>query len=340
MSELRKDPVVGRWVIIASERYARPDDFRGERPAAKGGFCPFCEGNEDKTPPEIRAWRPHGGRANGPGWRIRVVPNKFPALHVEGDLGKRGDGIYDCMNGIGAHEVIIESPTHVVSLTELEVDRIRELFGVFDERLMDLKRDGRLAFGMIFKNVGAAAGASLEHTHSQLIATPVVPRNITAEMKGAREFYDYRGRCIFCDMIRQELADGSRIVLETPQFVAFMPFAPRFAFETWLLPKTHCSHFEAQAPGTHGELAECLKGVLSRLETALNCPPYNLMIHTAPFQVPDVDYYHWHVEITPRLTRVAGFEWGTGFYINTVPPESAAEFLRQVSPVSETRASS
>ena len=333
MPELRKDPVVGRWVIIATDRSARPTDFRmvgdRERRKPRGGFCPFCEGHEDKTPPEIQAYRHSDSQPNGRGWWIRVVPNKFPALQVEGELEKRGDGIYDRMNGVGAHEVIIESPEHVVSLCELDVGRVGEVLWVYKERLLDLKQDRRLKYGMIFKNVGEEAGASLEHSHSQLIATPVVPRNVMAEMNGTREFFDYRGRCLYCDMIRQELSSGERIAMDGDDYVALMPFAPRFPFEVWLLPKAHGSHFEEQLESSQSELAGMLHGVLCRLEKALNYPAYNYMIHTAPFDGDGGEHYHWHIEITPRLTSVAGFEWGTGFYINPVAPESAAEFLRQ-----------
>src|SRR5262249_52431816 len=231
MPELRKDPIMGRWVIIAHERAKRPHDFKGEaQSAAEGGLCPFCEGHEDKTPPEIIAYRERGTRPNGPGWRIRVVPNKFPALKIEGNLNKRGEGIYDKMAGIGAHEVIIESPRHHISMADLMEDSIREVLWVYRDRLVDLKKDNRLVHGILFKNVGAAAGASLEHTHSQLIVTPTVPISVWEEMTGALEFFNYRGRCIYCDMYQQELSTESRIVLDTPHFTAFCPYASRFPF--------------------------------------------------------------------------------------------------------------
>ena len=258
-------------------------------PEAPGSaLCPFCEGQEHNTPFEIIAYRDRNTRSNEKGWRVRVVPNKFPALQIEGELHKRGEGIYDKMNGIGAHEVIIECPFHESSLANLSEDNIREVLWVYRDRLVDLKKDPRLLYGMLFKNVGAAAGASLEHSHSQLIVTPIVPINVWEEMTGSLEFFNYRGRCIYCDMIHQELSFEKRIVLDTPSFVAFAPFASRFPFETWVLPKNH----------------------------------------TSPFDTQTLPHYHWHMEIIPRLTRVAGFEWGTGFYINPVPPEQAAAFLR------------
>ena len=331
MPELRKDPIVNRWVIIAIERAKRPHDFKHQEQSLveDPANCPFCEGNEDKTPPEIAAYRDRGTRPNGPGWRVRVVPNKFPALKIEGSLEKRGEGIYDKMAGVGAHEVIVENPQHLVSMATLSDENIREILWVYRDRLVDLKKDNRLVHGMLFKNVGPAAGASLEHTHSQLIVTPTVPISVWEEMTGGLEFYNYRGRCIYCDIIQQELATESRIVLDTPYFTAFCPYASRFPFETWILPKAHSSHYEnIPKPGVD-DLGTTLRTVLEKLETALDNPPYNYIIHTAPFDHQELPHYHWHIEIIPRLTKVAGFEWGSGFYINPVPPEDAARFLRE-----------
>lgn len=330
MPDLRKDPIVGRWVIVAKSRARRPHDFTSTPKLKSGGFCPFCEGNEVQTPGEIVAYRPQGSSPNGKGWRVRVVPNKFPALEIEGDLNKRGDGIYDTMRGVGAHEVIIESPEHLLSTADLPEENLREVFWVYRDRLLDLKKDKRLLYGMLFKNVGEAAGASLEHTHSQLIVTPIVPIQVSEEMTGSLEFFKFRGRCVFCDMIQQELSQEKRIVLDTPGFVAFCPFASRFPFETWILPKNHSSHYENIQKHGIEELARVMKQVMAKIETALDRPSYNYIIHTAPFDTPELGHYHWHMEIIPRLTKTAGFEWGTGFYINAVPPEDAAAFLREV----------
>lgn len=331
MPELRKDPILGRWVIVSAERAQRPGDFKMPPVVAKGGHCPFCEGNESITPPEIMALRPTGSKPNGPGWEIRVVPNKFPALRIEGNLDKKGKGIYDRMNGIGAHEVIIETPKHLLSFCPIPENQIQNLLMVYKERLIDLKKDSRLIYGLIFKNVGDAAGASLEHTHSQLVATPIVPIRINQEIAGSKTFYDYRGRCIFCDIISQEIEDDERIVANDEHFVAINPFASRFPFETWILPKQHLTHFETMPQSLIPGLAHIMKNVCQRLEGALNNPPYNMLIHSTPFDMPRQEYYHWHIEIIPRLTRVAGFEWGTGFYINPVPPEKSTAFLREVS---------
>jgi UDPglucose--hexose-1-phosphate uridylyltransferase len=330
MPDLRKDPIVGRWVIIAKSRAKRPHDFEPASRRRRTRFCPFCEGSEDQTPGEILAYRHSGTERDRPGWRVRVVPNKFPALEIEGDLGKRGDGIYDMMRGVGAHEVIIETPKHVLSTSDLSEEQVREVLWVYRDRLVDLKKDPRLVYGMIFKNVGAEAGASLEHTHSQLIVTPIVPISVWEEMTGSLEFYNYRGRCIYCDMIQQELAFEKRIVWDSPGFVAFCPFASRFPFETWILPKSHSSHYENIQRNGVDELSGVMKQVIGRIEAALDRPAYNYIIHTAPFDTPELGHYHWHIEIMPSLTRAAGFEWGTGFYINPVIPEEAAAFLREV----------
>ncbi|MCQ4574202.1 MAG: galactose-1-phosphate uridylyltransferase [Candidatus Brocadiales bacterium] len=330
MPELRKEPVSGRWVIIATERALRPTDFKASSHSIKaGGFCPFCSGNEDKTPPEIMAYREKGTEPNSRGWRVRVVPNKFPALVIEGSLDKRGDGIYDVMNGIGAHEVIVECPQHEISLTALEPAHVQEILWTYRDRLVDLKKDKRYVYGMLFKNVGAAAGASLEHTHTQLIVTPIVPQIVAAEMEGSLTFYKYRGRCLFCDMIAQESAGKVRVLMEGEHFITFAPFASRFPFELWILPRNHSSHFENIQKSEVEELAVTLRSALCSLESILEDPPYNFIVHTSPFDQPELEHYHWHIEVIPRLTRMAGFEWGTGFYINPVPPESAVEDLRK-----------
>jgi UDPglucose--hexose-1-phosphate uridylyltransferase len=331
MPDLRKDPIVGRWVIIAKNRAKRPHElFDGAALRGASRFCPFCEGNERHTTHEIAACRQPGTHRDRPGWRVRVVPNKFPALEIEGDLNKRGEGMYDLMRGVGAHEVIIESPCHLTSTTQLAPDNLREVLWIYRDRLLDLQKDSRLVYGMIFKNVGAAAGASLEHTHSQLIVTPIVPINVAEEIEGSHAFYRYRGRCVYCDMIEQELSFERRIVFDSPRFVAFCPFAARFPFETWIVPTSHASHYESLSRPDAEELARVLLRVMGKIEAALDRPAYNYIIHTAPFDTPALGHYHWHIEIIPRVTKIAGFEWGTGFYINPVPPEEAATFMRDV----------
>jgi UDPglucose--hexose-1-phosphate uridylyltransferase len=330
MPELRKDPVIGRWVIIASERGKRPSDFAPVEEKKVDGFCPFCYQNEDKTPPEIFAIRSDGSSKNKPGWSLRVFPNKFPALRVEGQLNRQGDGIYDKMNGVGAHEVIVETPDHLKDFSTMEVSAIRNTFWVFRERVLDLKRDIRLKYALIFKNHGTSAGASLEHSHSQLIATPVIPKRVLEEMEGAKSYHGFKERCVFCDIIHQEIKDNVRVVFEEEFFVAIEPYAPRFPFETWILPKSHASHFENISDDLLPHLSLIIKEVIGRINVALNNPPYNFVIHTTPMQENSLEHYHWHIEFMPKLTRIAGFEWGSGFYINPTSPEEAAQYLREI----------
>ena len=330
MPELRKDPVTSRWVIIATDRAKRPTDFVREKVTIHGsGFCPFCPGNEAKTPPEIMAYRPDGSGRNLPGWTLRVVPNKFPALGIEGTLNRQGEGLYDKMNGIGAHEVMIETTDHQLTLATMPIRRVEDVVWSYRDRILDLKKDRRFRYVLIFKNYGEAAGASLEHTHSQLIALPVVPKRVREEVDLAREYYNYKERCIFCDIIRQEAEAGIRVVSENQGFVAVAPFAPRFPFEMWILPKIHQSAFEESQKYEFEQLARILKEMLMRLDKVLESPAYNYIIHTSPLTEANNDHYHWHLEIMPKLTKVAGFEWGTGMYINPTPPEEAARFLRE-----------
>jgi len=325
MPELRKDPVTGRWVIISTERARRPTDFiRSHVRPKPGGVCPFCPGQEAATPPEILSYRENGGDR----WNLRVVPNKFPALRVEGLLDREAEGLYDRMSGVGAHEVIIESPEHKVALSELPEKRVEDLFWAFRDRILDLKRDTRLRYVLLFKNHGEAAGASLEHSHSQLIALPVVPIQVLEEIEGGKRYYAFKERCVFCDIVRQESVSGTRVVLETDEIIVVSPYAPRFPFETWILPRVHSSHFETAHSSLIQALAWAVRSTIRKLEKALEYPPYNFLIHTSPIQEPSLEHYHWHVEIIPRLTRVAGFEWGAGFYINPTPPEESAQFLR------------
>ena len=244
MPELRRDPIHGRWVIISTERGRRPSDFVTEERRPIGGFCPLCEGNEDKTPPEVLAFRDNGTPPNTPGWTLRVVPNKFPALRIEGELNREGEGIYDKMNGLGAHEVVIETPQHDETLATLPLKAVKNVLWAYRERIIDLRRDQRLRYVLVFKNHGVAAGASLEHSHSQIIALPIVPKRVSEEIEGAKNYFNYKDRCVFCDIIRQELQQKSRIINENQDFLSVAPFASRFPFETWILPKIHHPSFE------------------------------------------------------------------------------------------------
>jgi len=339
MPELRKDPVVGRWVIISTERAKRPNDFSKNSEPLMEGQCPFCEGNEGMTPHEIYTISNPGVRKpDTRGWQVRVVPSIHPVLRIEGDLGRKGSGMYDMMNGVGAHEVIIETPKHMSGIADLDESQINKVIFAYIERINDLRKDRRFKYVLVFKNYGALAGASsIRHSHSQLIATPVNPKLVKEELLGARRYFDYKERCIFCDLIKQEIDSQDRLVMDLDGFVAVTPFASRFPFEVWILPKDHSCDFSNIKKPQIEYLAKVLRTIMRKLKRALGDPPYNYVIHTAPFRIPKAGYwrtieqdYHWHIEIMPRLTKVAGFEWGTGFHINPTPPEDAARYLREV----------
>lgn len=293
-------------------------------------MCPFCPGNESHTPHEVLAYREPGTEPDRPGWRLRVISNRYPALKIEGTLDRSPHGIYDRMNGVGAHEVIIESPEHKCDLVDMTDAAVRDVLWSYRERMADLERDTRFKHIIVFKNYGEAAGASLEHSHSQLIATPIVPKRVQEEVNGAKKYHEFKERCIFCDIVRQELSDRERIVRDHDAFITFVPFASRFPFETCIIPKAHQSSFLEMSDSEYTVLARSLKDTLLRMKLALNNPPFNYVLHTRPLSREYHDHYHWHIEIIPRLTRTAGFEWGTGFYINPTPPEESAEFLREI----------
>jgi UDPglucose--hexose-1-phosphate uridylyltransferase len=278
----------------------------------------------------VLAYRPQGSPGNSPGWTVRVVPNKFPALQVEGDTGREGLGMYDRMNGIGAHEVIVETPEHKHGLADLPTKQIEDVLWAYRARIVDLKRDLRLRYIVVFKNHGPAAGATQEHSHSQLIALPIIPTSVIEEIDGCRAHYTQKERCIYCDIIRQEQTDGTRIVAENAEFVCLAPFAARFPFEMWILPKRHAAYFEESQKTQFELLARMLSDALTRMNRALEHPPYNFLLRSSPFHERTGEFYHWHLELMPKLTQVTGFEWGTGFYINPVLPEEAASFLREI----------
>lgn len=330
MSELRRDPIVGRWVIVDADHPSKPEDFEHEPHGWRGGVCPFCYGNEAMTPPEIEVIRDPLTAPNTSGWQVRVVSNKFPALQIEGDLDRKGVGIYDMSCGVGAHEVLIESPYHHKDIPDLMNNEIENIINMTCRRVKDLAKDRRFKYTMIFKNYGPAAGASLEHPHTQIIALPMVPKNALEEIKGASEYFEYRERCIFCDMIRQEIQEKERVILENKHFLSFCPYGSRFPFEIWIIPKNHNGNFCNMPAEEVPALASILKDTISKVKNIFGSPAYNFMIHSSPINGDrGPDYYHWHIEFMPKLTRVAGFEWGTGFYIVSTPPELAAKYLRE-----------
>lgn len=325
MPELRRDPIVGRWVVIAPERADRPNGLlRQVAVPQDAASCPFCPGNESMTPPEILR---RGGE--GRGWSLRVVPNLFPALRVETRLTRQGQGLYDSMAGVGAHEVIIETREHLLTLSQLPPLQLEQVLRVWQERMIDLSRDLRLQAIFVFKNNGEQAGATLTHAHSQLVALPIVPPELKDELDGARAHHGRKERCVFCDVIAQETAEQARLVLESEGAVAFCPFASRSPFETWILPREHGSSFESASAPELRALASVLGTVLRKMDRALEKPAFNLYLHTMPLREARNDWYHWHLELKPVLTLQAGFEWASGCFINPTPPEEAAAFLRQ-----------
>lgn len=332
MPQLRKDPVVGRWVIISTERAKRPRDFSQQRKRSTGARCPFCPGNERMTPPEILAYRSDCSGRNRPGWTLRIVPNKYPALTIVGDFRRRRAGVYDFMNGLGVHEVIIETPAHEVNTGKLTETQFENILRAYRDRIMELRKDKRFHYVLIFKNQGFEAGATLEHIHSQLIALPIVPRDALEEIIAAKKYFQSRQRCIYCDIVRKESKDRTRVVFENDDFLALCPFAARFPYETWLLPRKHSPFFERSSERERAALARALRETLSRLNRTLNNPPFNYIFHSNPLRDGRSSHYHWHIEIMPKLTQVAGFEWGSGFYINPVAPEDAALSLRAIVP--------
>jgi UDPglucose--hexose-1-phosphate uridylyltransferase len=337
MTQMRKDVLTGRWVIVADPGPISPAEFHFKRVVRDSTFCPFCETNEALTPPEVFAIRPDGAPKNGPGWTVRVVPSTPPRLRIEGELGRRGEGIHDLMNGVGAHEIIVETPRHDKALHELAPEQIAEVARAWSERIIDLERDPRMRSVLVFKNYGEDAGAhTISHSISQLVAVPITPRAIKSKLTVARDYFAQKERCLYCDVLQQELGDGRRVVVENAEFVALTPFASRAPFEMLILPKSHQSAFSHITAPQLRALGEVLQGALQRLESTLGEPPYNLFLQDRPFLRPRKGYwetieadFHWHLEILPQITHMTGFEWGSWFFYNAVPPETAARCLAQ-----------
>ncbi len=337
MPELRQDPTTREWVIIAVERAKRPSEFQGQGATTRRTCllsqrqsCPFCEGNEAMTPPEIAAYRKAGTAPNTPGWWIRTVPNRFAALRVEGQRDRREIGdFFRMMDGVGAHEVIIETPEHCDTIGIISDSQAEEIVMMYLDRFLALKKDPRFETITCFRNRGSLAGASLLHPHSQLIATPMVPALLRQRLEMAFRYYDDHGACVYCRLIERELAEKTRVVLDNDDFVVFEPFASRVPFETWIVPKMHMSAFEDIPRDLGKALGRTLNAALRILFEKLNDPDYNFVIRTEPLREDHSVYFHWFLQILPRLTTMAGFEMGSGMFINPMPPEKAAEFLRQ-----------
>jgi UDPglucose--hexose-1-phosphate uridylyltransferase len=338
MSQMRKDVLTGRWVIMAETATVQPSEFHFKKFVSDKTFCPFCETNEASTPPEVFAVRRPGSFPNGPGWSVRVVPNANPQLRIEGNLQRRAEGLHDVMNGVGAHEIIAETPRHDCGLHELEIPEICDVIRAYIARIVDLERDKRMHYVLIFKNHGEEAGAhTISHSISQLMALSVTPRALKTKLAISRDYFALKERCIYCDVLEQELQQQSRLIAENQDFLALAPFASRFPFEMALFPKSHSSTFSHISPGQIDSLAHILRDVLRKLDHTLGGPPYNLSLQERPFPRPRGGYwnsiqedFHWHLEILPQIVRTTGFEWASGFFYNSVPPEIAARCLLSI----------
>lgn len=347
MSELRHCPIKDRWAIIAPGRSLRPAEFVAPEPARSASSPeadPFAPGNEDLTTPEIFSL-PALDPAAGSPWQVRVFANKYPALRVEGEVVRQGVGLNDSVSGVGAHEIIVECPEPDREMADLSIAELTSVFAAWRARIEDLRRDTRLRYVLIFKNRGAEAGASVDHAHSQLIATPIIPSLVAQELKASRHHFRAKERCLFCDLIHQEVELDHRVAIETDAFVALNPYASALPFETWILPRLHGHDFAAADDATLRGLAVILSDLLRRMRVLLDDPPYNLVLHTAPSPHPRPGHpddwstiahdFHWHLELVPRITRRAGFEWGSGYTINPTAPEEASRLLRDADPAAE-----
>ncbi|HNW91418.1 MAG TPA: galactose-1-phosphate uridylyltransferase [bacterium] len=329
MSELRLNVISNEWVIIATERATRPHDFAAAAAAhptlpAHRADCPFCPGNEQLATAEICRT---GG--SGRAWRTRVVPNKFPALQPAGTPERKFDGVFRSISGVGIHEVIIEHPRHDAVMALMSAADIVEILQVYRTRYRIIQDDPRVAAITVFKNHGARAGTSLEHPHSQLIATPVVPPQARVRLERAMRYYDEFGACVVCQMLAQELAAGERVLVASDYFVSFIPYAALSPFHTWIFPRRHCASFADAADSELQDLAVNLKTYLGKLYHGLHNPDFNLTIRSLP-GFEHADYQHWYVSVVPRVSNVAGFELGSGIFVNTALPEHSAAFLRGV----------
>jgi len=335
MSELRQDVTTREWVILAPERGKRPTQAPKKKPG--GGdpgwdsTCPFCPGNEVETPVETFRM-PAASSGETPGWEVRAVPNRFAALTPQGDTTRTEEGpFFRKMGGFGVHEVIIETASHNTPLALMTYEHVEKVLTTYQARYNSLKKDKRLRHITIFKNYGWAAGTSLAHPHSQLVATPIIAPYYHRKFEVAYEYYADLGKCLYCDLIAWDLEHAlKRVVAEESEFVVVHPYAPHVPYETWIMPKTHCSSFGLFPAARLGELSRVLKDTLFCLYQGLNNPAFNLVIDSNSNDHEDDPFYHWHIRIIPRLTTIAGFELGSGIYVSTALPEDTASYMRKI----------
>lgn len=334
-TEIRKDPLSGTWVLIAPQRAHRPMEFSiesGEEAQSETDkeHCPFCPGNELMTPPELLSYREPGTGSNQSGWSLRVVRNKFPALVSTIEPLLTGDSLYQSMTGFGYHEVVIETPSHTDDYDDMSLTDVENVIWAWRDRLLSLHSDQRIKYALVFKNHGMNAGASLKHAHSQIIATPLIPKKIEQEVNALNEYITREQRCLICDIIRREQYDGKRVVYQNEDFVCFCPYASSMAYQVMLAPVKHCSEFVDMTDDEVKHLAIALRHIFKMFRNALGDISYNMWLHNEPWHNSDNDgkSFHWHIDVTPKLAHLAGFEVGSGFFINHTPPEDAASLLR------------
>jgi UDPglucose--hexose-1-phosphate uridylyltransferase len=331
VSEIRQDPTTEEWVIVARERAKRPNEFTHQQTKRElpdfSSSCPFCPGNESMTPPQTLLYQ----KQDGNGWQVRAFANKFAALSPDSRITRDiEEGFFTKMKGVGVHEVIVETPLHNRSLALMGEDEVLKVLNAYHERYNKLSGQPFAKLIIIFKNHGIMAGTSLEHSHSQLVVTPVVPKHIRLRHEVAIRYYDRTGRCLYSDLAEHELKSGKRIVMDTEKFIVFHPFASQRPFEIWILPKKRQASFGTVSDKDLENLAYVLRINLIKLYQGLNDPDFNYVIDTAPVGDENEPYYMWHMRIIPRLTEVAGFEIGSGIYINTAVPEETARFIRDL----------
>jgi len=331
VSELRQDPTTKEWVIIATERRKRPSDFlhqeaTAEKPSSVSS-CPFCPGNENMTPDKILSFPDSD---TGP-WRVRVIGNKFPAVAPNGDTARQVEqGCFLKMNGVGVHEVVVESPRHNMTLALMNDSQVTEVLLAHQQRYNVLAQLPYIKSLIIYKNHGRNAGTTLDHPHSQIVGTAIVPRHMRTQYEVAISYYDDHGSCLYSDLTERELEAGTRIVMESNGFVVFHPFASRRPFETWIMPRAQQDSFGEASEEEIQQLACVLRTTLLKLYRALDNPDFNLVISSAPIGEERADFYQWNLRIIPRITQPAGFEVGSGIYINPALPEETAKFMRDL----------
>jgi UDPglucose--hexose-1-phosphate uridylyltransferase len=327
VSELRKDPLLERWTLVSPERAQRPSEYLEEKLERASRPCPFCPGCERETPHEILAYRSGGGAPDTPGWRVRLVPNRFPALSFAQQPAPPHDDFFAADPGFGAHEVLIETPDHDADWGTMGLEQATLVVRALRERLGALAADTRLTYVIAFENHGAAAGATIEHAHAQILGIDFVPTQARIEMAAAQERHQRTGRCFWCEWIERERAAGTRVVRDAGGFFSACAYAPRFEFETWIAPVRHATAFERGDEAQDAALAAALTDTVTRLQTVLQHPAYNFVLHNAPCRSAESPSFHWHVEVMPRMARLAGFEWGSGVHIVATTPEEAAARL-------------